>query len=56
MTTETHTKLMPAKSHSTPGKTDTPEARYGFLYFLTGAIAIAIICLGVVVFSGRLPG
>lgn len=36
----------------------TPDAptKNGFLFFIAAAVAIAIICLGVIVYTGRLPG
>lgn len=35
--------------------TEVRNTKNGFLFFIAGALAIAIVCLGVVVFAGQLP-
>jgi hypothetical protein len=39
-----------------PKAPEAPPTRNGFIFFIAFAIAIAIVCLGVVVFSAQLPG
>jgi hypothetical protein len=51
-------RTMTVETRNKPKMLDTSDAptKNGFVYFIGLAVAIAIICLGVVIYSGRLPG